>query len=119
MRRGTHGLLLAMMAMVLAAAARATQESGAQPRRVEIRMRGNSFSPRTATLTLGDTVEWVNTDIVRHDAVREELFDSGELRRQERFAWVPTDTGTVRYQCTIHSRMRGTLRVRAPKESAK
>jgi len=87
--------------------------SGAErtPRRREIRMRGNSFAPREVRVAVGDTVVWVNGDIVRHNAVRRELFDSGDLKSGERFAWVPTDTGVVRYQCTIHSRMRGTLRV--------
>lgn len=103
--------------IVLVAAAQAlpARESGA--RRIEVRMRGNSFAPRNVTMAVGDTVEWVNADIVRHNAVREGLFDSGELRRAERFAWVPGDTGTIRYQCTIHSRMRGTLRVRAAEDS--
>jgi plastocyanin len=81
------------------------------PQRREIRMRGNSFAPRDVRVAIGDTVVWVNGDIVRHNAVRPELFDSGELRSGERFAWVPADTGTVRYQCTIHSRMRGVIRV--------
>jgi plastocyanin len=79
--------------------------------RHEIQMRGNSFAPRSRTVTVGDTVVWVNSDIVRHNVVRAELFDSGDLRSGERFEWVPADTGTVRYQCTIHQRMRGTVRV--------
>ena len=74
-------------------------------------MRGNSFMPRELRVTLGDTVVWVNGDIVRHNAVRADLFESGDLRSGERFSWVPTDTGLVRYQCTIHSRMRGEIRV--------
>ena len=85
------------------------------PRRREIRMRGNSFSPRDIRAAVGDTVIWINGDIVRHNAVRPELFDSGELRSGERFTWVPADTGTVRYQCTIHSRMRGVIRVSEPR----
>lgn len=78
-------------------------------------MRGNSFSPRELRIALGDTVVWVNGDIVRHNAVRAELFNSGDLRSGERFAWVPADTGVVRYQCTIHSMMRGEIRVAAPR----
>lgn len=105
---------LLTMGLALVVAARPDAPRDRDTRRVEVRMRGNSFAPRNVTLAVGDTVEWVNADIVRHNAVREGLFDSGELRRDERFAWVPGDTGTIRYQCTIHSRMRGTLRVRAP-----
>lgn len=77
----------------------------------EIQMRGNSYSPRRLQVEVGDTVVWVNGDIVRHDAVREGLFDTGELKGGERYAWVPADTGTIRYECTIHERMRGMLTV--------
>jgi plastocyanin len=48
---------------------------------------------------------------VRHNAVRRELFETGDLRAGESFAWVPSDTGSFRYQCTIHTRMRGVVRV--------
>lgn len=77
----------------------------------EIQMRGNSFTPRAITITVGDTVVWRNADIVRHNAVRPETFDSGDLRGGETFRWVAADTGEVRYRCTIHQRMRGTLNV--------
>lgn len=80
-------------------------------RRLEIAMRGNSFSPRRAEVTLGDTVVWINRDIVRHNAVKPELFDSGELRGGESYEWIPSDTGVVEYRCTIHQRMRGEIRV--------
>ncbi|HRQ77640.1 MAG TPA: hypothetical protein PLY94_03505 [Gemmatimonadaceae bacterium] len=103
--------LLALGLLAVAAIAATAAESA--PRRTEIAMRGNSFRPRRADVTLGDTVVWISRDIVRHDAVRDGLFDSGELRGGERFAWVPADTGVVEYRCTIHQRMRGEIRVRA------
>jgi plastocyanin len=102
-------VLLAVTAIAATAAEKAAERSS---RRSEITMRGNSFRPRRATVTLGDTVVWVNRDIVRHDAVKPGLFDSGELRGGESFAWVPSDTGVVEYRCTIHQRMRGEIRVR-------
>jgi len=79
--------------------------------RLEIAMRGNSYGPRRAEVTVGDTVVWINRDIVRHDAVRPGLFDSGELQGGERYQWVPADTGVVEYRCSIHQRMRGEIRV--------
>ena len=81
----------------------------------EILMRGNSFSPRTITVSVGDTVVWRNVDIVRHNATRPEAFESGDLRGGASFSWVAADTGEVRYRCTIHQRMRGTLTVVAKK----
>lgn len=79
--------------------------------RVEITMRGNAFGPRRAEVTVGDSVVWINRDIVRHDATARERFDSGDIRAGERFVWVPQDTGLIEYRCTIHQRMRGQLRV--------
>lgn len=116
-RRGLAiaGVVLALSAgtafATLADFQHAASEQATSAGRHEIRMRGNSFVPRSRTVALGDTVIWVNSDIVRHNVVRAELFDSGDLRSGERFEWVPADTGTVRYQCTIHQRMRGTVRV--------
>lgn len=100
--------LLCLAALAGLACAATAHPSGA---RHEIRMRGNSYSPRRLRVAVGDTVVWVNGDIVRHNAVRDGIFDSGELKGGERFAWVPSDTGTIRYECTIHERMRGTLTV--------
>lgn len=77
----------------------------------EIRMRSASFGPRELSVAIGDTVVWHNVDIVRHNAVRRDVFDTGELEPGAKYAWVPSDTGTYRYQCTIHQRMRGRLTV--------
>ena len=79
--------------------------------RREILMKAIAFTPGELKVDLGDTVVFKNADVVRHNAVRRELFDSGELRPGESFVWVPTDTGSYRYQCTIHPRMRGIVRV--------
>lgn len=106
MRRVSIAVAAAALVVACGAAVAA-----ATPGRVEIGMRGNSFGPRRAEVSLGDTVVWVNRDIVRHDAVKPGLFDSGELRGGERFEWVPSDTGVVEYRCTIHQRMRGQIRV--------
>lgn len=105
--RVVRGVALVVVLSALVGAAHAVKG----PRQHEIRMRSNSFSPRTLVIGVGDTVVWINRDIVRHNAVRDSLFDSGELRGGERYAWVASDTGEIAYRCTIHSRMRGSIRV--------
>lgn len=107
--RVARALALAVALTALVGATRARPTRG--PRQHEIRMRSNSFAPRTLVVSVGDTVVWTNRDIVRHNAVRDSLFDSGELRSGDRYSWVPSDTGEIAYRCTIHSRMRGTIRV--------
>ncbi len=91
----------------LGAAGRPWEAGG--PQRREVQMRSVSFAPAELRLALGDTVVWKNIDVVRHNAVRPGLFDTGELRTGESHTWVPTDTGTITYRCTIHARMRGKL----------
>lgn len=81
------------------------------PVKHEVQMRAVSFAPRELTIHLGDTVLFKNADIVRHNATRREVFGTGDLKTGETYAWVPADTGGFRYQCTIHSRMRGEVKV--------
>jgi plastocyanin len=101
---------VALLAFALACGAGAAVVA-APGTRHEVLMRGNSFTPRELTITVGDTIVWKNVDIVRHNAVRADLFDTKELRGGESFTWVAADTGHYNYRCTIHQRMRGTLTV--------
>ena len=97
----------------LGAAVRSTRDSmHANPVRHEVQMRAISFTPAELAVAVGDTVEWRNADIVRHNAVRVDLFETGDLRPGEHGTWVPSDTGTFTYRCTIHTRMRGKIVVR-------
>ncbi|MBX3134321.1 MAG: hypothetical protein KF689_13145 [Gemmatimonadaceae bacterium] len=104
-RRALAGLVVVLAVACGAAAV------GARGTKHEITMRGNSFGPRRLEVARGDTIVWINRDIVRHDASAPGSFESGDLRAGERFEWVPADTGLVRYRCTIHQRMRGEIRV--------
>ncbi len=90
------------------------RERGSGEGRHEVRIKAVAFNPTSLVVQLGDTVVWRNADIVRHNVVSGELFASAELSSGETFAWAPGDTGTVRYRCTIHPRMRGELTVRLP-----
>lgn len=107
MTRARALLLVAVLGVSLVAARAAVPSAG--PRRHEVRMRSVSFSPAELRVAPGDTVVWRNTDIVRHDAVRPGLFDTGELQSGDSARWVAADTGTFTYRCTIHARMRGRL----------
>lgn len=108
---GAVGAIGALTCAAPGAAHDATHARAGAPITHEVRMRAASFGPRELKVVVGDTVLWHNVDIVRHNAVRRDLFDTGELDPGEKYAWVPADTGTYRYQCTIHQRMRGRLTV--------
>ncbi len=107
------GLVASLSGAAAMAMAASTELHGSDgvPVRHEVQMRAVSFAPRQLTIRLGDTVLFKNADIVRHNAVRRDVFDTGNLRSGESFAWIPADTGQFRYQCTIHTRMRGEVTV--------
>ena len=110
MRVGT--IALVCVAALGAAVSSARDNLRGSPVRHEVQMRAISFMPAELVVAVGDTVEWRNADIVRHNAVRVDLFETGDLRPGEHRTWVPTDTGTFSYRCTIHARMRGKIVVR-------
>lgn len=111
MARARHAL--AALLLMLGATGVASAGAVRSARRVEIAMRGNAFRPRQVSVAVGDTVVWINRDIVRHNAVASGRLDSGELRGGERYAWVAADTGRMEYRCTVHQNMRGVIRVEA------
>jgi len=79
----------------------------------EIIISSETFRPSTATVQLGDTVIWRNTDIVRHTTTsRRPAWDSGKLKSAAQFLWIATQRGTFEYYCTTHKGMKGTLTVR-------
>ena len=110
--RRVGGIAVVCVAALAAAVSSARGSLRATPVRHEVQMRAISFTPAEVVVAVGDTVEWRNADIVRHNAVRVDLFETGDLKPGEHGSWVPRDTGTFTYRCTIHARMRGKIVVR-------
>ena len=84
------------------------------PRKHVIEIRGMAFEPAELTVTRGDTVVWINRDIVPHTATASGTrgWDTGTLSQAESGRVVLRDAGTVSYVCQLHPTMRGTLIVR-------
>ncbi len=76
-----------------------------------------AFNPDDITVSLDDTVVWVNDDSVQHTATRgsdgtsDDGFDSDVLSQGEAFAWTADQEGEVQFTCTIHPQMNGTITV--------
>jgi plastocyanin len=74
---------------------------------------GNKFEPAEATVKAGQPVTWTNTDSVPHNAVAE----SGDgpkselLSKDQTYTFTPANAGEIKYVCTIHPGMEGTLTV--------
>ena len=80
----------------------------------KVSMREIDFKPAKVSVKVGETVTWVNDDAVEHDAVategadfKSELFGQGKT-----FEWKADKAGTVKYVCTVHPGMEGTITVK-------
>ena len=80
---------------------------------VVIHMADIKFKPETATAKVGQPVCWTNDDDIQHDAVDEDgkQFESALFGKGETFTWKAEKAGTVKYVCTVHPGMDGTLDV--------
>jgi plastocyanin len=76
--------------------------------------RGNqSFSPEPATMRVGQTVSWRNTDSITHNATQDaNRFATSNIGAGATSPPIAmTTAGTFTYHCTIHPGMVGTLTV--------
>jgi len=72
--------------------------------------------PATLEVSVGDTIEWVNEDLVPHTAtaIRDgrTLFDSGVFPAKASWRYVASEAGSFPYVCLLHPTMKGKLIVR-------
>lgn len=113
--RSGGGLPLAMGVLVFAGAAASPHTRNDVPaeRRV-VEIRGMAFQPGTLEVRRGDTVVWINRDIVPHTATatRESGWNTGSLLQGESGHHVARRKGEDPYFCELHPTMLGKLIVR-------
>jgi plastocyanin len=64
---------------------------------------GARFSPADLTVRAGDTIVWVNNDILAHTATaRDGAFDSKVIEPGRRWKFVVKQKGTFAYTCSFH-----------------
>jgi plastocyanin len=72
-----------------------------------------AFSPAAVTTSLGGSVTWTFKDATAHTSTSDQGFwDSGTRSGGATYSRTFTSAGTYAYHCTIHSVMRGTVKVR-------
>jgi plastocyanin len=72
-----------------------------------------AFAPADLTVTVGETIEWINKDVVAHTATARNgdwdvTIDAGEKTRV-----VLKKAGTVEYSCQYHPNMKARLVIKA------
>ena len=109
MMRGGAIAIGSMLLIGLVAVAR--PDDGARKHVVE--MARFAYQPVDLEVAVGDTVEWLNRELVPHTATaRDGAWDSGALEEDASWSWVANRRGTVDYVCAYHPSMRGRIVVR-------
>jgi plastocyanin len=106
-RRGILRRLLALAVLPFAGRAGAQERA---PAVIEITK--FSFVPAEFSIRAGDSVVFVNRDLVPHTATADDgAFDTGTLRQDERKEIIFEAAGAFSYVCRFHRHMTGIVRV--------
>jgi len=79
----TSRRLATLLVLIACCAASVAAQRGRKPVTHTVTVDGTAFKPATLTIKAGDSVVWVNKDIVSHTATSTapKVFDSGPSRR--------------------------------------
>lgn len=87
--------------------------ANAAPRVHTVLIEGMRFQPEGLTAAPGDTVVWINRDMVPHTATSASArFDSNEIAPGKSWTYTVSASGEFAYICTYHPLMKAILRVR-------
>ena len=104
--------MISRLALVLPLAALAAGGGTYGPSRIHIvEIHGMAFHPASLKVSVGDTVIWINRDIVPHTVTGggRRQWDSGQLQQGDSSRYVPRRAGRAPYICTLHPTMKGLL----------
>ena len=79
-----------------------------------VEIRGMEFHPAVLTVAVGDTIVWINRDIVPHTATAKgpTRWNTGQLVQGQVWHFVARRAGVARYVCSFHPTMHGKVVIR-------
>jgi plastocyanin len=78
---------------------------------VQITMENLEISPAEASAKVGDSIEWINKDVLAHTATARNGDFDVNLPPKKSASFVLKKPGTVEYYCRYHPNMKATLKV--------
>ena len=113
-RRGVRNVVVVLVGIALATVAGAAMlRPAAAPRTHTVDIRLFKYEPAVLTVHAGDTIVWVNHDVVPHTATdTAKAWDTGLIAAGARGRVVADVAGEHEYLCAYHPEMRGRLVVR-------
>lgn len=81
------------------------------PKTHTVEIKQMQFQPAAITVQKGDTVVWINHDLVAHDVTEypDKVWTSGPLKTGK--SWSMVATQSANYYCSIHMVMKGQITV--------
>jgi plastocyanin len=78
-----------------------------------VNMKDIQFDPKDITVKVGQKVTWTNQDTATHNVVADSGadFSSDSFGKDGTFSFSPKTAGTIKYECTLHQGMEGTIEV--------
>src|SRR5579863_5223733 len=101
----TPGRILLLAALMLGASVSARAAT------IQISMDNLVFAPAEASAKVGDTIEWVNQDIVAHTATARNGDFDVTIPPKKTVTLVLKKAGTVDYYCRFHPNMKAVLTI--------
>lgn len=84
-----------------------------KPKTHTVIIEGMRFVPEVLTVAAGDTIVWVNKDVVPHTATSTAgTFDSKDIQADTSWKLTIRKAGNFAYICTFHPTMKAMLRVK-------
>jgi len=106
-------LAVSLSTFLLLDAVNVARAADAAPRVHTVLIEGMRFQPEGLTVAAGDTVVWINRDMVPHTATSASgRFDSNEIAPGKTWTYSVRAAGEFAYVCTYHPLMKAVLRVR-------
>jgi plastocyanin len=105
--------IMAVAATVIVGVVGLTAHQKPRPKTHTVTIENMRFQPVTLTVARGDTVVWVNKDLVPHSATSKAGgFDSQGIEAEKSWRFTVRKRGDFAYVCTFHPTMTAMLRVK-------
>ena len=99
--------------MIVAALAAALWTAPAFGETITVAMGNVTYTPEKISARIGDTIVWINKDLVPHTATSKAGgFDSKGIQADKSWRYTIQTTGEFAYICTFHPTMKAMLRVK-------
>jgi plastocyanin len=96
--------------LVFAAAVALSPGALAAGKSHQVAIEGMKFVPERSEVAVGDSITWVNHDLVPHTVTNvARKLESGTIAANGKWTYVVRRKGDVDYVCRFHPGMRGTL----------